>query len=156
MNRKELITKGVQMFKASCYNVKCTLDRNGTRWWTGRTCESGGAYIEHRMNEDTMTPVSVAFEVGHVGTINAIKDIRRKAEEDANRAAIEQLKRNLAAERDILDAIEAESLSVIQHDRDTCWVVDGSGRHWVADNPRAAMRLYFKSQDDDNYNQTTF
>jgi hypothetical protein len=87
MNRKQLIETGVKMFQSSCFESSASKDKNGQIWWSGKTCEGGGAYIKHRMNQDTMTPVAVAFEVGHVRAVAEIKRIRAKAEEEANRAA---------------------------------------------------------------------
>ena len=75
------------MFKTSCSNVKLFKDSHGTRWWSGATCEGGGSECWHKMNEDLMTPVAVAHEVGHVRAMQAIKAIMRKAEEEANEAA---------------------------------------------------------------------
>jgi len=87
MNRKRLIESGVRMFQSSCFEYSFDKDRNGQTWWIGKTCEGGGAYSEHRMNQDHMTPIAVAFAVGHVGAMAEIKRIRAKAEDEANAAA---------------------------------------------------------------------
>lgn len=89
MNRNELIEKGVAMFQQSCRDSQSHTDKHGQTWWTGTTCAGGGAYLYHRMNQDRMTPVAVAFEVGHTAAKNAIRSIREGAELQANLAAIE-------------------------------------------------------------------
>jgi hypothetical protein len=75
------------MFQSSCFESSESKDENGQTWWTGKTCEGGGSYALHRMNQDTMTPSAVAFVVGHRDAILAIKRIRAKAEEEAHLAA---------------------------------------------------------------------
>ena len=89
MTRQELIAAGVRMFQKSCFESNCHHTFTGQTCWYGKTCEGGGAYCEDRMNQDTMTPVAVAFEVGHRAAIQAIKQIRAKAEEEANLRTIE-------------------------------------------------------------------
>lgn len=79
MTRTELIEKGVAMFQQSCRDAASTTDRHGQTWWV-----SG----DHRINQDRMTPVAVAFEVGHTAAKNAIRSIREDAEHRANLAAI--------------------------------------------------------------------
>jgi hypothetical protein len=87
MNRKQLIEAGVRMFQSSCFEYSFAKNKNGQTWWSGKTCEGGGAYSWHTMNQDHMTPVAVAFEVGHVRAMAEIKRIRAKAEDEANAAA---------------------------------------------------------------------
>lgn len=88
MNQKDLIKKGVEMFQQSCFESSRRRNGHGNWWWTGNTCEGGGAYLTHNMDQNTMTPVAVAFEVGHVRASCAVKRIRKKAEHDANLEAI--------------------------------------------------------------------
>lgn len=78
--REELIEAGIFMFKKSCFQYSSEKDANGQTWWSGRTCDGGGAYITHRMNQDKMTPVAVAFEVGHIGAMKEVKDIRHEVD----------------------------------------------------------------------------
>ena len=87
MKRADLIRAGVAMFKESCFECSTAKDGNGQRHWSGKTCDGGGSYITHRMNQDTMTPVAVAHQVGHVMAIRKIREIRAAAEEKANIAA---------------------------------------------------------------------
>lgn len=89
MTRAELIEAGVGMFQKSCFESSSHKTASGQIWWSGKTCEGGGAYCCHRMNQDTMTPVAVAFEVGHRTAVLAIKGIRAEAEERANLKVIE-------------------------------------------------------------------
>jgi len=87
MNRDQLISTGIAMFKEACDDVKMFRDEDGTRWWSGSTCAGGGAEYWHKMNQDLMTPSAVAFEVGHCMAIQKIKQIRKEAEAQCNEAA---------------------------------------------------------------------
>jgi hypothetical protein len=76
MTKKELVRVGVHMFQASCYESSSSLDPNGQVWWSGKTCDGGGAYTKHRLNQDTMTPAVVAMAVGHREFLNRARILK--------------------------------------------------------------------------------
>jgi hypothetical protein len=91
MTRKELLEVGVRMFQASCFESSSSRDANGQTWWTGKTCEGGGAYLTyltHRMNQDTMTPAAVAREVEHRGFLSTARVLRAAYELELEDAAM--------------------------------------------------------------------
>lgn len=88
MTQTELIEAGIGMFNQSCHDVTTSIDKNGQRWWHGKTCEGGGAYITHTMNQDLMTPTAVAFECDHHGAKESIRQLREKFKEDCDLAAM--------------------------------------------------------------------
>ena len=87
LTRKELIEAGVKIFQSSCHDVKMTM-KQGIRWWHGRTCEGGGWYVKHKMNQDLMTPEAVAYKVGHKMAISEMKEIMAKAKNECNLAVM--------------------------------------------------------------------
>tara|TARA_R110000772_G_scaffold266171_1_gene388285 strand:+ start:4517 stop:4819 length:303 start_codon:yes stop_codon:yes gene_type:complete len=95
MTNPELIQHGIAMFKQSCYETSCTKTPNGgITWWNGRTCEGGGSYATHRMNQDTMTPVRVAFEVGHRSAIHEVRRLQAECLNQQQLAVIEIYKQD--------------------------------------------------------------
>lgn len=87
LTRKQLIELGIEMFKASCHDVECSMNKYGQNFWHGVTCEGGGATMKHKMNQDLMTPVAVAREVEHREALNKIRSIRLECELRCNIAA---------------------------------------------------------------------
>ena len=94
LTRKQLIEAGVKMFQKSCDDVKMTM-KQGTRWWHGKTCEGGGWSINHKMNQDLMTPSAVAYCVGHHMAISEMKQIMKEAEHKCNLVAMKHYGINL-------------------------------------------------------------
>ena len=68
---------------------------NGNRYWHGKTCEGGGAYLVHKMNQDLMTPENVVYRVGHNMAIHKMKQIMKDAEYQCNIAAMKHFGINL-------------------------------------------------------------
>lgn len=60
-HNEELIQIGIAMFKKACSDA--VLTKGQPNIWSGRSCAGGGAYIQHKMNEDAMTPANVAREL---------------------------------------------------------------------------------------------
>jgi hypothetical protein len=61
-HNEALIQLGISVFKKACSDARSTKTPSGQTVWSGRTCEGGGAYMPHSMNEDAMTPKAVAIE----------------------------------------------------------------------------------------------
>lgn len=63
-HNEDLIQMGIAMFKKACSgDAKAIVQPGKPTLWSGKQCAGGGAYIEHTMNEDTMTPAMVAAEL---------------------------------------------------------------------------------------------
>ena len=87
ITRKQLIEAGVEMFQKSCYESHMEII-SGTRYWHGKTCEGGGAYLVHKMSQDLMTPENVAYRVGNQMAISEMKEIMAKAKNECNLAVM--------------------------------------------------------------------
>lgn len=62
-HNEELIQIGIAMFKKTCSDAASITPKGGPTIWHGRSCAGGGAYFQHKMNEDAMTPANVAREL---------------------------------------------------------------------------------------------
>lgn len=71
-NEKE-IQLGVALFNKVCHDCTVALNKDGQKVWSGSTCESGGSYIRHKLNEDLMTPAFVASSLGIKSIIRPAK-----------------------------------------------------------------------------------
>jgi len=87
MNKtNELIRAGIVMFELACQDIKI-YDIEGVKWYSGCTGVGSGCVLWHKMNRDKMTPSAVAFEVGHIRAMDAMKKIKKQAEDDCNKEA---------------------------------------------------------------------
>jgi hypothetical protein len=92
MTQKQLIETGVRMFQAACFESSSSRDSNGQTWWTGKTCEGGGAYLVHKMNQDMMLPHLVAEEVENRTYRNRARVLWAEFKNALNDAAMESFK----------------------------------------------------------------
>lgn len=82
-HNEEEIQLGIAIFNKACSDATCSKNDNGQMIWSGTTCEGGGWKLQHKINEDAMTPYHVATHLGLRSILDPVKKALNVAVKEA-------------------------------------------------------------------------